>query len=89
MAIGIIFDAKDLTEQQYDQVRNETAPNDTMPKGMLYHAAGPTAGGWNVVEIWESEADARKFFDDKLAEALARAHVSVQPRFFQVHHTMK
>src|SRR5688572_29855637 len=24
MAIGIIFDAKDLTEEQYDQVRNET-----------------------------------------------------------------
>ena len=89
MAIGIIFDAKDLTAEQYEQVRDETTPNGAMPKGMLYHAAGPTTGGWNVVEIWESEADARQFFDDKLGEALARAHVSVQPRFFEVRHTLK
>jgi len=89
MAIGMIFDANDVTEKQYDQVRAEVMPNDALPNGMLYHAAGPREGGWSVVEVWSSEADARRFFDDKLNKALERAKISVKPKFFQVHAIVK
>ena len=89
MSIAMIFDAKGVTKEQYEQVLSETSPNDAMPKGMLYHTAGPSDGGWNVVEVWETEADAWNFFREKLEKALARANVRVTPKLFRVHHTMK
>jgi hypothetical protein len=85
MAIGMIFEAKGVTQQKYNQVRDEVMPNGVMPKGLLYHVAGPSVGGWNVIEVWESEADARKFMQDKLGGALKRANISVQPKVFPVH----
>lgn len=84
MAIGMIFDAKGVTRRKYEQVRDEVGLTNGMPHGMLYHVAGPTEGGWTVIEIWESEADARTFFEAKLAAALKRAEISVQPKTFQV-----
>jgi hypothetical protein len=89
MTIAMIFDAKGVTREQYEQVLRETSPNDKMPKGMLYHTAGPSEGGWNVVEVWETEAAAWQFFKEKLGKALERANVSVKPKLFRVHHTMK
>ena len=85
MAIAMIFDAKGVTLQQYTQVTEELKLSEHMPKGMLEHIAGPSEGGWNVIEVWESEADARAFFDDRLGAALKRANISVQPKVFSVH----
>ena len=31
------------------------------PAGLLLHAAGPTDEGFRIVEIWETEADWRRF----------------------------
>jgi hypothetical protein len=86
MAIGIMFEAKGVTRQQYDQVAKAVMPNDIMPRGMRYHVAGPIDGGWNVFEVWDSEADARKFFDEKLGAELKRAGIqNVQQRPFPIH----
>ena len=89
MAIGIVIEAQGVTQAQYDQARNEVAPNNSLPSGMLYHAGGPTQNGWCVVETWESEDAAKRFFDEKLSQALKTAGISAQPKFFQVHNIMK
>jgi hypothetical protein len=35
--------------------------------GFIAHAGGPNpGGGWRVVEMWESEAEAQKWFDDNV-----------------------
>jgi quinol monooxygenase YgiN len=78
-----------VTQAQYDQVRNELAPENSPPPGMLYHVGGPGENGWVVIEIWESQEVAKRFFDQKLRQALQKAQVSVQPPFFQVHNLMK
>ena len=84
MAIGMIFDAKGVTQDKYEQVRDEVGLAKGLPHGMLYHVAGPTDGGWSVVEIWESAADAQAFLEAKLGAALKRAEISVQPKTFEV-----
>jgi hypothetical protein len=31
--------------------------------GFIFHADGPSDGGWQLVEAWESEADYLRFFE--------------------------
>jgi hypothetical protein len=89
MAIGMIFDVSGVTQAQYDQVRNEVMPGNRLPAGLLYHAAGPILNGWRVIEIWESQEAAERFFQDQLGAALQRANIDVQPQRFEVVNTMQ
>ena len=89
MAICMIFDGS-ITQTQYEQARNEVAPDNKRSAGMLYHVAGPTeGGGWRVIEVWESQEAADRFFNEKLGQALQKADISVQPQRFQVHNIMQ
>jgi hypothetical protein len=50
------------------------------PAGGILHVAGPSPdGGWRVIEVWESEEDARRFLRERLAPALAAAGASGPP----------
>ncbi len=89
MAIGLIFDAPGVTQAQYEQVRDEVVPGNRPAAGMLYHAGGPSENGWCVVEIWDSQESADRFFRDKLQQALQKAGISVQPRRFEVVNTIQ
>ena len=89
MAICMIFDGS-ITQAQYEQARNEVAPDNKRAAGMLYHVAGPTeGGGWRVIEVWDSQEAADRFFKEKLGQALQNANISVQPQKFQVHNIMQ
>jgi heme-degrading monooxygenase HmoA len=85
MAIGMIFEGRGVSERQYEQVRQEVMPDGEMPDGMLYHLAGPNEDCWNVVEVWESEEQAGRWFESRLGAALDRAGISIRPRTFRVH----
>lgn len=89
MAIGIIFEAAGVTQAQYEQARDQAAPGNQPPPGMLYHAAGPIEGGFCVVEVWESQEAAQRFLDEKLGQALQAANIQPQAKFFQVINTMQ
>ena len=89
MAIAMIFDIPEMTQAVYDQVRTEVAPDNRPAAGMLYHVAGPTETGWRVVEVWESQEAADRFFQAPLGPALHRANINVQPLVFPVHNTMQ
>jgi len=89
MAIVLVFEAAGVTQAQYDQVLKEVSPDNKPPAGMLYHIAAPMADGWRVVEVWESQAAADKFFQEKLAQALPKANINVKPEVTQVHNIMK
>ncbi len=89
MAIGAIFEGDGVSKAQYDQVREQVAPGNKAPPGMLYHAGGPTENGWCVIEVWESQEALDQFFQQKLGKALQEAKINIQPRFFQVVNTMQ
>jgi quinol monooxygenase YgiN len=89
VAVGLIFDGVGITEAQYEQARREVAPDNRLLPGMLSHHAGPSEGGWCVIETWESQEALQAFFEQKLGQALQRANINVQPKFFQVTNTMQ
>ena len=89
MAIAMIFDVPEMTQAVYDRVRTEVLPDNRPAAGMLYHVAGPGPSGWRVVEVWESQEAADRFFQAPLGPALRRANTSVQPQVFPVHNTMQ
>jgi quinol monooxygenase YgiN len=41
--------------------------------GSLVHIAGPTAGGWRVVEVWESPEAMGAFFQSPAARSAFQA----------------
>jgi hypothetical protein len=86
MAVAFVFDGAGVTQAQYEQVVNEVSPEGpgTAP-GVIFHIAGPTADGWRVVEVWESEEAMVQFFQGKLSAALQKANITGQPDVFPVH----
>ena len=89
MAIVLVFEGAGVTQAQYDQVGREVTPDNKPPAGMLYHVAAPMANGWRVVEVWESQAAADKFFQEKLGQALQKANISAKPEIAQAYNIMK
>ena len=89
MAIGVIFNGPGVTEAQYQQVFNRVSPNREMPRGMLYHAAGPSEGGWCVVEMWDTQESLERFVQERLAAALEEAHITGATTTFQVRNEVK
>ncbi len=63
MTVGLIFDGVGVSPEQYSQVLNAVFPDGQRAPGLLSHHAGPTEGGFCVVEIWESQEALQQFFD--------------------------
>ncbi len=68
MAYGIIHFFPGGTKAQYDAEVSIVHPNGgaSLPEGQLYHAAGPSPGGWTVVAIHDSKASWQKFLNGTL-----------------------
>jgi hypothetical protein len=88
MAVGLVFNAPGVTESQYRQVLNQVSPDNQPAPGLLYHAAGASADGFCVIEVWESQAVVDRFFKEKLGAALQAAGITVQPTLFEVVNSM-
>jgi hypothetical protein len=57
-----------------------------MPNGGIVHVAGPGPRGWRVIEIWESEEDARKFDQEQVGPILQQVGIQrPEPETWQVH----
>ena len=56
---------------------------------MIAHAAGPSANGFCVIEVWESQEALQTFFDAQLGQALQAANITAQPTFFEVTNSMR
>ena len=54
------------TEQQYFKEIAAVHPKDGLPKGQIYHAAGPSDGGVLIVAIWDSKESCDRFVADVL-----------------------
>ena len=66
MPVLLIAEA-DLTEEVYAGIVGQMTPLVRAAKGFICHAGGPNpAGGWRVVEIWESEEDGENWFDNNI-----------------------
>ncbi len=67
MAYGIVHQFTGGTKEQYDASIAAVHPSDGgLPEGQLFHAAGPSAGGWTIVAIHDSQESWARFRDGVL-----------------------
>jgi len=64
MAYGIVHFFPGGTKEQYEASAAAVHPSkDKLPEGQIYHAAGPSDGGWTVVAIFDSKESWEQFRD--------------------------
>ena len=91
MAIAVVIETPGATKEQYEQVIRELGISGSqLAPGALVHIAGPIAGGWQVVNVWESQEAADKW-NEKVLAARQKAGMpeSLPPTIFPVHRLAK
>jgi hypothetical protein len=89
MAVAMLVDNSNGSQETYDKIRERLGLQ--RPAGGLFHVAGPSPnGGWRVIEVWESEEDARRFVAERLAPAFEAvgAPAPPPPELWPVHNYM-
>ena len=67
MAVLMIGEVPNLTAEIYGGMISQMAPLIKVHKGFIAHTGGPSpSGGFRIVEIWESEADGRAWFENNV-----------------------
>jgi len=90
MAIGLLLEFSGTDQEQYDAVMEELNLGGRMPTGGIYYAAGPTEGGWRVVDVWESQEAFDTFFREQLDQALRNAGLEPpQVQTWTVYNTLE
>ena len=54
------------TQEQYEATIAVAHPPNGLPDGQIYHAAGPTDGGFLIAAVWESKDQFERFVQEKL-----------------------
>ena len=71
MAYGVIHFFPGGTKDQYEASIGAVHPSrNSLPKGQIFHAAGPSAAGWTIVAIHESKESWEAFRDTILMPKL-------------------
>ena len=89
MAVAMMVDNPEGSQEIYDSVRERLGLE--KPAGGIFHAAGPSPnGGWRVIEVWESEEDAKVFVTERLLPAFDAlgAPPPPPPELWPVHNSM-
>ena len=96
MAYGIIHFYPNGTKAQYDAVVAAVHPDGgaRLPAGQLYHAAGPSPGGWSIVAIHDSKESWEKFLSTVLSPVIQsqlKGGFKTEPQatYFEVDHLQK
>ena len=72
MAYGIVHRFPGGTKEQYAESIAAVHPSDgSLPEGQIFHAAGPSADGWIIVAIHDSQESWERFRDEKLTPTLS------------------
>ena len=65
----MMVDNPEGSQEVYEQIRAELGLE--KPAGGVFHVAGPRPnGGWRVIEVWSSEEDANRFYEEQFMPAL-------------------
>ena len=95
MAYAIVHHFPGGTKEQYEAVLAVVHPaRNALPKGQIFHAAGPSAGGWTIVAVHESKASWEQFRDGTLRPAFEKGiggsfTSSPQESAFEVYNLQK
>ena len=67
MAHAVVHTFSGGTREQYEASIAAVHPGEgLLPEGQLFHIAGPSADGWTIVAIHDSQESWERFRDEKL-----------------------
>ena len=67
MAYGVVHQFAGGTQEQYEASIEAVHPGgEGLPEGQTFHTAGPSAGGWTIVAIHDSQESWERFRDGVL-----------------------
>ena len=73
---GMRAEVPGMTQAQYEQAMQQILlPMQARP-GFIAHLAGPTSGGWYVVEAWRSKEDFEAWIQEVVQPTLQAAGVA-------------
>jgi hypothetical protein len=85
MAVLMIGEVPNLTEEIYGGMIGQMMPLLRASQGFIAHSGGPSpAGGWRVVEIWESEEAGDAWFNENVKPNLPPGIVPDR-QYFPLH----
>ena len=72
MAYGIVHHFPGGTKEQYEASLRAVHPDEGrgLPDGQIFHAAGPSADGWAITVLHESQESWERFRDETLMPAM-------------------
>jgi hypothetical protein len=70
MAYGIVHHFPGATRDQYEASIAAVHPAGGLPEGQIFHAAGPSAGGWTIIAVHDSKESWERFRDGTLLPQL-------------------
>jgi hypothetical protein len=70
MAFVRIIRPPNVTSREYDAVNAQMGLEGNPPPGLLLHCAGEVEGAWQIIDVWESEEQARSFDEEQLGPAI-------------------
>lgn len=92
MAIAQVIEIRGGSKEKYEEVIREVGlTGSQLAPGQLVHFAGPIEGGWEIVNVWESQEASDKF-EEILIPARRKAGLPeiVPPqKVFPVHRLAK
>jgi hypothetical protein len=64
VAYGVVHHFPGGTREQYEASIGAVHPGEgLLPEGQVFHAAGPSAGGWTIIAVHDSKESWERFRD--------------------------
>jgi len=93
MAYGIVHHFPGGTKEQYEASLAAVHPSrDSLPEGQIFHAAGPSNGGWTIIAIHDSKESWERFRDSilmpRMQQGIEGGLSEPQETVFDVHNLL-
>jgi hypothetical protein len=85
MAVMITGDQSGMTKEMYEEMASTMLPLLVKRPGFIAHAAWPVEGGWQVMEIWESQADHDSWAADVVLPAMPEGMPPIKMTYQPLH----
>jgi hypothetical protein len=79
VAILVLYEVAGMTAEQDAAMVKALELDSSPPTGWRIRMAGPTADGWRVLSLWDSEHDFERFRSDRLAPSFTAAGLTLPP----------
>ena len=94
MAYAIVHHFPAGTKDQYEKSLAAVHPTGGLPVGQIFHAAGPSAGGWTIMAVHDSKESWERFRDQILMPRMKQGIEGglvgpPQENAFEVHNLQK